>query len=833
MQTALDYTSNQSPSKFLQTSTLTNESLKLEVASHPRDWENIVEGLLNYFPRCIPITQYYKTDKRKTPAGAGWRKHTPRSLRYWGQGSIVRQDADGNEYEFYCSGYYNIGIPVEAGWVVLDLDRKNGKDGLRFLINFCNANGIPLPLTFVVNTPSGGRHLYFKTNKTWTNAADILGKDSGIDMRSVGSWVMAPGSRVEKITQDGEIETVFYSVGKALDIVQMPEELEAALDNWFANSKAKPVQHRSMVPVRPEDLPEVSVRIADARKSVETYCPISTKMNGDGGNKKIYRTACVLVEHGLDLEQALPIFKEWNDRCTPSWEEIDCIKTFQSALQNNSTSVGSAYAKEVIEDSLFELELVDSQQKGAFSFKTGSAAEIAKHWVAQRNEKHVVSDGAFFYIYDPKTGVWNQEDEAQFKQTLYIYEDMLTEKKMNIEMNADKATLVYRTIVQRTFRPDFFDNAKTGRATLSGFFCIEDGIKKILPHSPDHAARHLSEYEVNLDMDAPRTRKMLRDMFQDPNEERAFLEYTGVAIFGNIGSTKTMAQIHGEPNSGKSTLLRTIEQLWPVEAICSTDPQDWYVRFGLEGMYGKAVVICHDVPDAPIYGSQIKKLAESEAVDVEFKNKSRFRHKFKLAIYLATNEPLNIAASRDAVYNRLLHFQTKRTLKMNGVEGDIEAVMDYHETLKGERGGLLNAIADAYIEFTKRGDFGDVSFSAKHKSAHRKLSPHEVLPRFIDDRVEFDPSYIQPVFDAFTEFHVWVDDNHEKYDKHMTSWSAEMVGAMRKRGVTHDKAYVSGQQVRVFKGMRVLASNESRKIKDTGDTYVEILQHSTHKTHKV
>ncbi len=88
----------------------------------------------------------------------------------------------------------NIGIACEeSGLVVLDLDRKNGADGVEWLVGQTKENGEVLH-TLVAKTPSGGLHYYFTAPagiELKTCAGEIT---PGVDVRAWGGYAVAPGS---------------------------------------------------------------------------------------------------------------------------------------------------------------------------------------------------------------------------------------------------------------------------------------------------------------------------------------------------------------------------------------------------------------------------------------------------------------------------------------------------------------------------------------------------------------------------------------------------------------------------------------------------------------
>ncbi|BCK69835.1 hypothetical protein Srufu_037880 [Streptomyces libani subsp. rufus] len=76
----------------------------------------------------------------------------------------------------------------------IDLDTKNGADGLTALRFLAEEHGFPLPPTITVLTPSGGRHLWF-TGPPSPPIPNSVGRLApGIDVRGAGGYLVGPGS---------------------------------------------------------------------------------------------------------------------------------------------------------------------------------------------------------------------------------------------------------------------------------------------------------------------------------------------------------------------------------------------------------------------------------------------------------------------------------------------------------------------------------------------------------------------------------------------------------------------------------------------------------------
>ncbi|MFH0244443.1 bifunctional DNA primase/polymerase [Streptomyces sp. HK10] len=87
------------------------------------------------------------------------------------------------------------GIACGGRMIGLDLDRKNGVDGVATLHHLAAQHGFDVPRTLTVCTPTGGYHLWFTAPEgvAVPNSAGRLGP--GIDVRGTGGYLVGPGSR--------------------------------------------------------------------------------------------------------------------------------------------------------------------------------------------------------------------------------------------------------------------------------------------------------------------------------------------------------------------------------------------------------------------------------------------------------------------------------------------------------------------------------------------------------------------------------------------------------------------------------------------------------------
>lgn len=132
--------------------------------------------ILELNPRCVPIKP-----GRKQPAIVDWPNTQVRA-----------QDLDqsANEFDKY-------GIVIDDDMVVVDVDvHEDSKNGYASLTRIKDDHGIDLfkQASIVVESPSGGSHLYFKKSKD-LKLPKSTNEFPGIDFLQKGSQVIGPGSK--------------------------------------------------------------------------------------------------------------------------------------------------------------------------------------------------------------------------------------------------------------------------------------------------------------------------------------------------------------------------------------------------------------------------------------------------------------------------------------------------------------------------------------------------------------------------------------------------------------------------------------------------------------
>lgn len=157
-----------------------------------------------------------------------------------------------------------IGMPtgIVNGMIVLDIDMKNGKDGEASLKNLLTKLNVTLPITRIVRTPSGGRHIYFDNNNIKINGSvEKIG--IGLDIKAEGGYVIMPPSK----NSNGKSYTIEANEG----IADLPE--------WLKNLIIEPIKKTTLQSTKNyNDIPSRS-KIEDALKHISADCSYQDWIN--------------------------------------------------------------------------------------------------------------------------------------------------------------------------------------------------------------------------------------------------------------------------------------------------------------------------------------------------------------------------------------------------------------------------------------------------------------------------------------------------------------------------------------------------------------------------
>lgn len=273
----------------------------------------------------------------------------------------------------------NYAVCPGVQYVVLDPDTKEGKEGL-FQLQLL---GLDAP-DFVVVTPSGGQHWYFKAPWPVSNSTKHL-KDAralDIDVRGVGGYVVGPGcwthENQEKNTAEGEY-AVLGDHDALPEIGPIPSDFAQYLVRADEPSKAKSAVEISEDGKRYVNGVELDTEERMQRAIEWLKNAANPAIEYEGGNQTTYNTFAWLREHAISSALALALVKQYynprscrrvspsEDKFVPSpWsaEELERIRdnAYRYAKREVSQAGGMAQQFQSEEEITAGMQNIDSSK---------------------------------------------------------------------------------------------------------------------------------------------------------------------------------------------------------------------------------------------------------------------------------------------------------------------------------------------------------------------------------------------------------------------------------------------------------------------------------------
>ncbi|WP_292115139.1 AAA family ATPase [Mesorhizobium sp.] len=320
---------------------------------------------------------------------------------------------------------YNFGIATEADLLVIDCDIRRDekgaviKDGLAHFINLMGGE----PDVFTTRTGSGGKQFFFSIDNPVTStagkAADPakglpeVGLGEGIDIRSYGALVLAPGSQLPGKDR--------YSVINAAPVAPAPERLLALIMAAAARKKDRKRKLSEGVVFTgddPRDYAEGTRRALDAAPAIE----------GQGGDNQTYSVAAAILDVCTE-DQTKDIMREhYNPRCVPEWDDDELDEKVENAVAYRENEIGSdCYAATVDK----ELDVISETD---WPTLIKAAADRGEELVAQEAGK---------------TATLTRLEQIE-KSIIYIGDDDPIESDPLIEGICDRGTFVLVTGPMKT-----------------------------------------------------------------------------------------------------------------------------------------------------------------------------------------------------------------------------------------------------------------------------------------------------------------------------------------------------------------------------------------------
>lgn len=215
----------------------------------------------------------------------------------------------------------NIGIPT-ANFIVLDVDPRKGGDDTLAALELTE----DFPATVESITWSGGTHRIYAL-PPHTVAGNRVNLWPGIDIRSYGGLIVAPGSTIDNCEYR-------WREGHS------PADLRPALaPQWLIDKVRAPRPKAKNAGERIVEADEIAWD--KALEYIERRAPEAAE---GGRNDAAFKTAAQLYDYGVSQEDAVELLEWWNTlKCRPPLERGEILHVANSAATYRSKAIGASH----------------------------------------------------------------------------------------------------------------------------------------------------------------------------------------------------------------------------------------------------------------------------------------------------------------------------------------------------------------------------------------------------------------------------------------------------------------------------------------------------------
>jgi putative DNA primase/helicase len=535
-----------------------------------------------------------------------------------------------------------IGTPTGKLFVVLDIDLRQDRqiDGYKSLPGWRDLSSV------IVQTPSGGAHLYFFSDGTVCNSTDRIAP--GVDTRGEGGYVILPPSRN---AEGGSYRFLKGSQDEIDDLPPFPPELLAKLD---------PV-HQAEGADDPDADP---ILIAAALSAIP---------NDDVGWDDWKRIALATWRATAGSEEGFEAFDKWSQK-SRKYDAETTRKTWQDIARSPPTRIGAGtifYLADQADPDWRERLLVLSPQAPLKTADQFVRREFARDGAACL----AYYRGAF---YEWMGSHYAECHDANLRSALYEFTSkgyMRRRKKLvpfdpnpgriNAVTDALKALVCENS---KKDAPFWLAKEKShGPNGTDGLIAFRNGMldittRKLYPHSPH--LFNVNSLPYDYDPDAPKPEKWLNFLLQiwpskaDEETELTLQEIFGLSLTGDTSFQK-MFLIVGPKRSGKGTIGRVLGAMLGSANVAAPTLSSLGSEFGLAPLINKRLAIISDArldarAHSHVVTERLLSISGEDSLDVNRKFRDHWSGQLKVLILMLTNELPRFADVSGALPSRFI-----------------------------------------------------------------------------------------------------------------------------------------------------------------------------------
>ena len=347
------------------------------------------------------------------------------------------------------------------------------------------------------------------------------------------------------------------------------------------------------------------------------------------------------------------------------------------------------------------------------------------------------------YIYDSRVGTYQRDNDAQelrHKIRSFLDREFIEDKTIcsicNLIMNDRRYNLRADQVNNRPAHWIHFKN---------GYYDYRADV--IRPHNPDYndvsvipwdyaPGSYPGNYKYIDQGEGLLCETVESPLLFDAWIERAIPNYNDrVMLYQYIAYAMTLRTneqkfllICGPGGTGKSTLLKLIEEIIGAPNVSGISLQGLQERFAPAGLFLKQANICADIPLTALTEiDMIKKLTGEDTVSADRKFKSPFSFRSYARLFFSANSIPYVDEKTNALYRRML------ILKMDNAPDTVDQGL--YEKLRAEIPNIITKLMEEI--YCSAGEL-DISDNCR-KSVREAHKDSDSVVAFLDDRCINDP----------------------------------------------------------------------------------------------
>lgn len=631
-----------------------------------------------------------------------------------------------------------------TGIVVLDLDKKNGKDGVNALERATKKEEWRETVPTVL-TPSGGLHLYFQApDRKLKSTTDKLGP--GIDTRGDGGYIILPPSR----SAQGP-----YTLQHEAPLPAIPQHLEQALleAGVIVDPQASP----------PPSIGKGSIQDLDVATAL-------VFLNPDCSYNEWLHIGMALHDH--DPEGGLTRWEEWSARGKKH-------KPAETAEKWKSFGHLSTGARKITIRTLFAFARkygwvpcqVPAGCRDPLAVKYGepvicrttTSCDINQQYLAAYyvQKTGVVFDAATqdLWEYDSEKGLWQRLSDTQHIQQLSeAYQEVLVENGFGHLLASRKTRALQQisTLVRGlAYKDEQFGNRDLVHLANGMLHIMPDGQVELQPFSPDYFSRNRSEIPWDDRAECPAFLAAIGSVLE-PDDCRLLQLYFGQCLLGT-NLTQRILVLRGPAATMKSTLQRILILLVGEENVATLRPQHLGGRFELFRFIGRTLLVAADV-SADFLSSEsahiLKSLVGGDAISTERKGvheSATIRGTYNVCVTSNVDLRIRLDGDRAAWERRLALLDFKNVSPKRRMP-------DFAAHIVGKEGpGILRwAVEGAAAMLRETSVCSNLRLTpVQQERISDLLSQSDSVRTFVDECVDQDPNAdisVAELYEAYDDF---------------------------------------------------------------------------------